>query len=120
MSDAAECMARIFCLFILFYLENCEIENVVNYFQQVKGGSLRSETLIVGAWYSMEPDLVLSLCQRLPSPWRKLHNDYIIFYRIHFQSLADCGGWLSQAHGMIKSIFTTAWKSEFFAEEAKS
>ena len=37
----------------------------------------------------MEPDWVLPLCQRLPSPWSELHNDYIIFYRIHFQSLAD-------------------------------
>jgi hypothetical protein len=62
---------------------------VVKYFQQVKGVPLRSETLIVGAWYSMEPDWVLPLCQRLPSPWSELHNDYIIFYRIHFQSLAD-------------------------------
>jgi hypothetical protein len=80
-----------FLPFLSFYLfiENCEIENVVTYFQQVKGVPLRSETLIVGAWYSIEPDWVLTLCQRLPSPWSKLNNDYIIFYRIHFQSLAD-------------------------------
>ena len=47
MSDAAKCMAGIFAF--LFCFENCEIENVVKYFQQVKGVPLRSETLIVGA-----------------------------------------------------------------------
>ena len=43
--------------------------------------------------------------------------------RFKFSSLflsSCCGGWLSQAHGMIKSISITAWKSEFFAEEEKS
>jgi hypothetical protein len=80
MSDAAESRARIFA----FVFENCEIENVVKYFQQVESVLLRSETLIVSAWYSMEPNWVLPLCQRLSSPWGRLHNDYIIFYRIHF------------------------------------
>jgi hypothetical protein len=51
MSDAAKCIARILPPFFLKKKpsKNCEIENVVKYFQQVKGVPLRSETLIVGA-----------------------------------------------------------------------
>jgi hypothetical protein len=42
--------------------ENCGIEIVVKYFQQVEGVPLRSETfLIVGAWYFMELDWVLPI-----------------------------------------------------------
>jgi hypothetical protein len=73
-------MARYF----ISLFEDCGIENVVKFFQQVEGVPLRSETLIVGAWYFMELDWVLPICQRLPSPWSKLHNDYRIFYRIFF------------------------------------
>jgi hypothetical protein len=50
MSDAAKCMARIPPgIFVFLLKRNCEIENVLKYFQQVKGVPLRSETLIVGA-----------------------------------------------------------------------
>jgi hypothetical protein len=52
-------MARVLFIFI----ENYEIENVVIYFQKVGEGwggvPLWSETLIVGSWYSIKPDLAL-------------------------------------------------------------
>jgi hypothetical protein len=59
MSEPAESMARVLFIFI----ENYEIENVVIYFQKVRegcgGAPLWSETLIVGSWYSIKPDLAL-------------------------------------------------------------
>jgi hypothetical protein len=51
----------------------CQSKNVGKYLWHMGGIQIRSENLIVGAWYFMRHYWVLTICQKLPSHLR-LHN----------------------------------------------
>jgi len=40
----------------------------------MRGVQIKSENLIVGAWYFMKYEWVLTISQKLPSHWIRLHN----------------------------------------------